>query len=252
MTEDSIGATVYSYWQYYFYASFLNVLNEKAGDEQPWTMKKRLQIIDNYAFFDFYQKLIIKLSEEVQDDKMHLYQKLCKNGFASMSYSGPAWCQYNVARSFLETHKHLVEGLGKTDKATWTYGSIHFNEYPNQPWSMTPLKRFWHREVATGGNANTPGVSKYAMSRIGDEKVLKGTHTANYKQVIEFGREPSEDVNLMSIDTGMNGNLFGGNYFTMNEAHLEGRLKFVEQNFDNMEHDQFGHYKLYLAAPNKT
>jgi hypothetical protein len=56
------------------------------------------------------------------------------------------------------------------------------------------------------------------MSRVLDTKIFKSTHTANYKQVVQFENDPSgkDDVNLMSIDTGMNGNLFGGNYFNMN------------------------------------
>jgi hypothetical protein len=39
----------------------------------------------------------------------------------------------------------------------------------------------------------------------------------------------------MSIDTGMNGNLFGGNYFTMNAAHLKGELNKVETSFGRLE-----------------
>ena len=57
------------------------------------------------------------------------------------------------------------------------------------------------------------------MSRISDTKILKATHTANYKQVISFGKSPEQDKNLMSIDTGMSGNLFAGNYFDFNKNH---------------------------------
>jgi hypothetical protein len=42
--------------------------------------------------------------------------------------------------------------------------------------------------------------------------------------VVEFAKDPMDDKNLMSIDTGMSGNLFGGNYFTMNAGHLRGEL----------------------------
>ena len=99
------------------------------------------------------------------------------------------------------------------DQKKWNWGNVHVNEYPNQPWSLTPLKPFFHKEVKTGGNSNTPSVSKYSMSRVLDTKIFKSTHTANYKQVVQFENDPSgkDDVNLMSIDTGMNGNLFGGN-----------------------------------------
>ena len=109
------------------------------------------------------------------------------------------------------------------------------NEYPNQPWSLTPLKRIWHREVPTGGNTNTPGVSKIKMSRIEEDKIIKSTHTANYKQVIEFNEDPQKDVNLMSIDTGMSGNIFSGHYFTMNKGHLQGELNQVKTDFSDLD-----------------
>ena len=99
---------------------------------------------------------------------------------------------------------------------------------------MTPLKKLWHREVPVGGNTNTPCVSKGSMARIIDNKVIKATHTANYKQVIEFHKEASQDVNLMSIDTGMSGNLFSGNYFGMNKPHLAGELNRVYTNFETL------------------
>jgi len=44
--------------------------------------------------------------------------------------------------------------------------------------------------------------------------------------------EGEEDHNLMSIDTGMNGNLFGGRYFSMNADHMEGKLKRIYSDFD--------------------
>lgn len=40
----------------------------------------------------------------------------------------------------------------------------------------------------------------------------------------EEGGNPLNDVNLWSIDTGMNGNLFMMNYFDMNEDHTYGRM----------------------------
>ena len=96
------------------------------------------------------------------------------------------------------------------------------NEYPNQPWSLTKLKPIWHREVPTGGNGQTPGVSKYAFNRFEENGIFKSTHTANYKQVVNFGSDPSKDVTLMSIDSGQSGNLLAANYFDFNNLHLKG------------------------------
>jgi penicillin G amidase len=62
MVEDSVGASVYSYWQYYFYSTLLTEFTSDGDkestymdkDEKFWTPKKRLLLVDNYAFYDFY------------------------------------------------------------------------------------------------------------------------------------------------------------------------------------------------------
>ena len=50
------------------------------------------------------------------------------------------------------------------------------------------------------------------------------THAAGYKQIIAHGESAKSGTNLYSIDTGMNGNIFGGNYFNLNKNHLSGNL----------------------------
>ena len=114
---------------------------------------------------------------------------MCKDGFSD-GYTGPDSCAHNVARALFETMLHLNKTIDTNEKK-WTYKSVHVNEYPAHPWSLTPLKAIFHREVPVGGNANTPAVSKYNMARIHDTSVFKSTHTANYKQVIEFNQDPS-------------------------------------------------------------
>jgi hypothetical protein len=86
------------------------------------------------------------------------------------------------------------------------------------------------------------------MSRVLDTKIFKSTHTANYKQVVQFENDPSgkDDVNLMSIDTGMNGNLFGGNYFNMNKRHMKGDLYNIELNFKKLESELEDGSKNYI------
>lgn len=222
MVEDSIGASVYSYWQHFFYQSLLTEFTSDGHsesqrmdkDDKFWTAKKRLLLVDNYAFYDFYQKLVISVSEGKDAQK---YRMVCK-GKNAEKYTGLQQCEHGMARAFYDTKMHLLQfGSMRED---WTYGKLHVNEYPSQPWSLTPFKPFWHREVPVGGNSNTPCVSKYSLARIAENKIIKSTHTANYKQVVDFGT----DQNLMSIDTGMSGNVFSGNYFTMNKAHLAGKL----------------------------
>ena len=75
--------------------------------------------------------------------------------------------------------------------------------------------------------------------------MIKATHVAAYKQVNEISKDGAGDVNLMSIDTGMNGNLFGGNYFSMNRDHIRGDLKTVSTNFTELKENE-GNYKLSI------
>jgi hypothetical protein len=51
------------------------------------------------------------------------------------------------------------------------------------------------------------------------------THVAGYKQIIAHGETGQDGVNLFSVDTGTNGNIFAGNYFDMNKKHLDGELQ---------------------------
>lgn len=81
------------------------------------------------------------------------------------------------------------------------------------PWSLTPLKFLFHREMAVGGNGNTIKVSKYALRRVDTQKRFKSTHTPNYKQVISHSDDPFEQVMVYSHDGGQSGNIFAGHYF---------------------------------------
>jgi len=55
-------------------------------------------------------------------------------------------------------------------------------------------------------------------------KMFNAKHAANYKQIIAFGDTPQQTKGYFSIDTGNNGNIFQGHYFTMNTDHLKGNL----------------------------
>ena len=97
---------------------------------------------------------------------------------------------------------------------------------------IPPLKPFFHRTKKTGGNKNTINVSSYYMTKMQGYTAsgtvpMKGIVSANFKEVMMFGDDPEgrDDVTIMSIDTGANGNLFGGNYFNLNDDHLKGKLK---------------------------
>lgn len=55
-------------------------------------------MVDNYAFYDFYQRLILKLSKKEDTKK---YQKICESE-ENDKYKGPNYCEHNIAKSFLE------------------------------------------------------------------------------------------------------------------------------------------------------
>ena len=76
------------------------------------------------------------------------------------------------------------------------------------------------------GNNNSLNVSGVKMLKNRDNVVFEAIHVASYKMVVNFvdKENPKKDINLYSIDTGMNGNPFQGHYFDMNNDHIHGRL----------------------------
>lgn len=86
MSEDQVPATIYSLWHYYFHSSLLRgqtvqgetESNLKKDDAPFWTTVTRLSLIDNYAFTDFYQRMIIELSK---NPKSTVYERVCYKGY---------------------------------------------------------------------------------------------------------------------------------------------------------------------------
>ena len=138
-------------------------------------------------------------------------------------YKGDNPCAYNVARAFTDTRRFMEQKVSK-NHADWKWGMLHQQEYTNLPWSKTPLKFLFHKVVNTGGNNNTPNVSGYKDKKNVNKSVITSAHAANYKQIIQFDKDPSKNINLFSIDTGMNENPITGHYFDLNARHLAGDL----------------------------
>ena len=205
-------------------------ITEKGQKQKTWNNKRRYLLADHYSFADYYKRLIKAIHEDKVTD---LQNRICKYAFKDSlahkdatrellvptAYKGQQHCYYNVARSFVEAKQFLYQKVSP-NPADWAWGKVHVNEYPMLPWSMTPLKPIWHREVPFGGNMNTVSVSKTCSNRIAEDIIHKSNHAANFKMVIEFGNGDVAPINYMSIDTGMNGNLFAGNYFDINTKHL--------------------------------
>ena len=66
--------------------------------------------------------------------------------------------------AFIEAKEFLSEHVS-ADPQTWLWGNLHVNDYMNVPWSMTPLKFFFHRSVGLPGNSQTPNVSKIGFQK---------------------------------------------------------------------------------------
>ena len=196
MTEDSVGATVYSYWQITMFESmFKNYIPE--GDSDFSSL-----VVDGYTFTDFFRRVMLQLKNDMYIPK---YNRLCANGFAE--YKGDVPCAYNVARALVEV-KHYLDRNVSTNQKDWIWRRFHQNEYATTPWSLTPLKFLFHRSVPTAGNGHTPHVSKYSIKDAIKTRLFNAKHAANYKQVISLGTTEDDTNARYSIDTGNNNNIF--------------------------------------------
>ena len=92
-------------------------------------------------------------------------------------------CAYNVARSFVKVKQFLEENVSEKP-ADWTWGKLHVNSYEHLPWSKTPLKYLYHRDVPWGGNENTVNVSIYFRSKSYEKPIISSVAGSNYKQII--------------------------------------------------------------------
>ena len=154
------------------------------------------------------------------------FQIICEG--AHPSYSGRNPCAFNIAMALVETKQFLSLNVS-VDSSRWQWKDLHVKDYVNLPWSRTPLRQFFHKVVPSGGNDNTPNVSKLSMRKNMDEVVLKSTASANFKMLVQLGKDPTDDINMFSIDTGINGHFLQGNVFDMNKSHLEGKLKLMKR-----------------------
>lgn len=112
-----------------------------------------------------------------------------------------------MAVAFALTKGFLSNSIGQ-DPAKWMWRNVHVNEYPSTPWSNTPLRLLFHREVPSPGNVNTPNVSKASIKRASETMRWIGTNTGNFKMLISMSKNPAEEVNQYSLDTGNGGNIF--------------------------------------------
>lgn len=210
MQENSIGATIFATWQFFFYNT---LLTQQVEDESV-----RLAMVANYPFIDYVQRMIHTLVEEPENER---FNHVCNGAFKE--YHGKRHCMYNLVRSMVDAHEFLKTEISP-NPSDWVWKNVHVNEYIHVPFSLTPLKPFFHRETPVGGNANTVKVSKYSFKKLKQMKAFKSTHTPNYKQIVQFADKPEDQKTLYSFDGGQSGNLFAGHYFDFNKKHTDGHL----------------------------
>lgn len=232
MDEESVGATVFATWQYFFYKT---LLTEFVDDKMV-----RLTLASNYPFIDFFQIMVIALIEEPSSVR---YNKLCKGAYPE--YKGDRHCAYNMAKAMAQTNQFLINEVSP-NSIDWKWKNVHVNEYANMPWSLTPFKTLFHRETSIGGNQNTVKVSKYSLKRLDTQKSFKSSHTPNFKTVVSFGDTPKDQKILFSFDGGQSGNIFAGHYFDFNQKHSNGHLLEGYTGKAALEQAQQGYTKLEL------
>lgn len=94
MSEESVGATLFSVWHYHFLSS---LFSDYIKDDDI-----KLSFVANYPFIDFYQRLIHGLSI---DPKIQKYNKICKGYYEE--YKGEEHCIYNMVRAMADTYSWL-------------------------------------------------------------------------------------------------------------------------------------------------
>lgn len=117
MSTDSIGATIYNTWQIEFFKSLFKKYTQDLDD--------RMSIFGNYAFNDFFQRLVLNIHEDPTNEH---FNRICEGGFKE--YRGKQACGYNIARAFSETKKFLEKEVSPRER-DWEWGSVHVNEYAN-------------------------------------------------------------------------------------------------------------------------
>jgi acyl-homoserine lactone acylase PvdQ len=212
MDVDHIEPTIYHTWIYYFYRGLFRDMLE--GD------KSLMSLISNYPFRDF---MLLMFEDITKNSEASRYNRACQAGF---NYEGKKACGYNVVMSLARAHDFLFENMGPNPSA-WKWGVFHTNEYPNMPWSRTPLKFLFHRSVPVGGSQNTPNVAKFKWEQFETSKRFLSDFVAGYKMVMDHSADQSGKAKgRFSQDTGQSGNLLSmdGHYFDMNKRHLSGDL----------------------------
>ena len=168
----------------------------------------RMTVIDNFPFIEYFQRLIHSLAKDPENQS---FNDVCNQ----LDHQTKHPCQLNIARAMVDTHVLLTNEISPYP-GDWMWKRVHTSDYPHIPFSMSPLKFLFHREVPTAGNENTVKVSEYQMKDFYKTHRFKSMISPNYKQVVQFADNEADSKMFYSVDTGQSGNLFAGHYFDFN------------------------------------
>jgi len=203
---DSVSTSIFAIWHHKFILHLMYHLG--------LTKEQRLAIVGNFKFEAFiYRK--IKDWETAKEVKYDDYW--CIN---DQNKDLEAPCLYNLVKALEETWIHLSETLG-SNMDSWQWGKIHQMQYPHFPFSETPLKRLFHKQVPAAGNQRAVFSAGYLP-----EKGTDAVFGPNMRMVLSL----KEGENSYSVvDTGVSDNVMSKHYADQMKLYHEGEwLKMVE------------------------
>lgn len=241
MTSDSIGATIYAYWQFQFQR---RLLKSVTASDPFWTESRRLTLIDNPQFYKFLIYMIEAIAYKIEtkgkiDAKFEI---VCGEAFDD-EYSGNEQCLRAIVKSFVEAKRFLATHF-TSNPENWRYGKVHFNDLESLPWSMTPFRPIWHRRTSVPGSRYTVNYSRHSSLSLEKDKVMLATHFGDFRGVFGFGKTPAEDEVFMILNAGMGENPFAPNYFNMNADFYNSKIYKIETDFRKLLSS--GHYVLEI------
>ncbi|HEY84975.1 MAG TPA: penicillin acylase family protein [Chloroflexi bacterium] len=108
----------------------------------------------------------------------------------------------------------LEDRMGK-NMSRWQWGNIHLTQYPHAPFSeVDALKRFFHREIANGGDKYTVNVAPPKYSN--QENPYYQFHVPSYRQIVDLSAWNSS---RFIHTTGQSGNVISPHYDDFIERH---------------------------------
>lgn len=86
MGPNEIDATIWQYWNYFFYKSLFAEFTTEGPTEQmrqennsqTWSTKRRILLSDHYSFLDYFKKLIKAIHRK---EVTPIQNKICKYAF---------------------------------------------------------------------------------------------------------------------------------------------------------------------------